>query len=259
MTKYWKNFGSFVLAMMIMTSIVLGSSISAYAEGSFVEKAMNLGPCKKLKGDVEIILVFVSTPQHPWTQRQKDAVNKVSFSSVDIMTAEAKRYGVQLNLSFGGLDFDVPYEYNKDLSWYYYILKTYFHEESIAEVCENYKESLIKDETPMIFLFNSWDLSHSYAKKMNTPNWNEEFCVIFCDTNMHDNYLTHEVLHLYGAIDLYDYHNEGVEKIARKYFPNSDMLTVSHEIDELTAYLVGWMESPSYQAQQFINETWGLR
>jgi hypothetical protein len=92
------------------------------------------------------------------------------------------------------------------------------------------------------------------------PYWTDEFCVIFCDTDMHDNYLTHEVLHLYGAIDLYDYHEgEGVQRVSEKYFPNSDMLGVSHEVDELTAYLVGWMDDLTWDAWQFVQEVDGLR
>ena len=222
----------------------------------FAFKAMDRGVNAKLLGDVEIILVYVSTPNHPWTSEQKDAVRKVSFSSVDIMMAEAKRYGADLNLSFGGLDFTIPYEYDADLTWYFYILNNIFHVDSIVDICEYYEKSLDKDGTPIIFLFNSWDISYSYSSNEDYPEWNEELCVIFCDTDMHDNYLTHELLHQYGAIDLYDYNKEGVEAVAKKYFPNSDMLTVSHEIDPLNAYLVGWTDSLTDDAIYFLNETW---
>ena len=248
-----------IVAAVLCLALMLSGSAFAGADGSFVEKAKNVGQCKQLIGDVEILLVFVSTPLHPWTQKQKNAVNAVSFSSVDIMMAEAKRYGADLNLCFGGLDFSIPYEYNKDLKWYYYILENYFGVASIVDVYNAYRKSLNKDETPIIFLFNSWDVSHTYCSSVDYKGWNEEFCVIFCDTDMHDNYLTHEVMHLYGAIDLYDYCNEGVQRVAEQYFPNSDMLTVSHEIDELTAYLIGWVKSPSYRAQMFIDETRELR
>lgn len=247
-----------IIAAVLCLFILLGASASAEYDDSFVVRAKDAGPCRRLTGNVEILLVFVSTPQHPWTQKQKDAVNRVSFSSVDIMMDEAKDYGTYLNMCFGGLDFSIPYEYSKDLTWYYYILEHYFGASSIVDVYDSYRRSLNMDETPMIFLFNSWDRSHTYCSYADYSGWNEEFCVIFCDTKMHDNYLTHEVMHLYGAIDLYDYNNEGVQKIAEKYFPNSNMLA-GNEIDELTAYLVGWEQSPSYLAQCFINETRGLR
>ena len=37
------------------------------------------------------------------------------------------------------------------------------------------------------------------------------------------------------------------------------MLTVSHEVDDLTAFLVGWTDTLSGKAQAFLDETKGLR
>ena len=48
-------------------------------------------------------------------------------------------------------------------------------------------------------------------------------------------------------------------EMAEKYFPNSDMLTVSHEVDELTAYLIGWTDGLGQKSQAFLQETEGLR
>ena len=232
----------------------------------FAFNKMNCGPLKKLVGDVEILLVFVSTPSHPWTQEQKDAVNAVSWSSIHYMQEEAKRYGADLNLTFGGLDISIPTEVeykptitSEDLQWYYDLLKQNFGADSIADLYAAYEKGLGKDNTPMIFLFNSWDRSHAFSSSYLNPSFQEEFCVIYCDTDMHDNYLTHELMHLYGAIDLYDYHGEGVQAVAEKYFPNSDMMTVSHEIDPLTAYTVGWTDTLAPEAQWFLYETEGLR
>lgn len=232
-----------------------------FLPGSFVERFKNRGPCRKLLGNVTVLLAFVSTPQHPWTQKQIEEVYKVSYSSVRIMRKEAARYGAQLNMSYGELYFNVSSENInfQDLSWYNEILRKYYHTTRISDVYEKYRKSLMMDETPIIFLFNSWDRSYAHVARKDYPWWNEEFCVIFCDTNMHDNYLTHEVLHLFGAIDLYDYNNEGIQRAAKKYFPNSDMLTISHEIDELTAYLIGWTDELSDKSKQFIIETFGLR
>ena len=235
------------------------SSYSSRRDDHFALKARGQGPCDRLVGDAYIILVFVSTPQHPWTKTMKDRVNKVSWSSIDIMEKQAARYGASLDLTFGGLDYTVPYEYNRDLKWYHWLIEEKFHRKSISEVCEYYRGSLNVDTVSIIFLFNSWDVSHTYMCSSDYPNWNEEFCVIFCDTDMHDNYLTHEVLHLYGAIDFYDYNGEGVQRVAQKYFPKSDMLYVSHEVDELTAYLVGWTDTLSSKARAFLEETRGLR
>lgn len=237
---------------------------SARTVGEFVYRGRDTGPCGKLTGDVEIVLTFVSTPDHPWTEERKQAVYKISDSSIAVMEREAARYGVSLDLCFGCLDCEIPFEYEsfKDsggLKWYRCLLDNYFCRDSLADVCEQWKGEWNKTSVPVVFLFNSWDLSHAYSCGSDNPAWTDEFCVIFCDTDMHDHYLNHELLHMYGAIDLYDYNNEGVQRAAEKYFPSSNMLGTSSEVDELTAYLVGWTDALTWNAWQFVQEVDGLR
>ena len=71
--------------------------------------------------------------------------------------------------------------------------------------------------------------------------------------------MAHELLHLFGAIDLYDYDNEGVRAIAEQFFPDSVMMKPTYVIDELTAYLIGWTKQPSPKVLQFLARTKGLR
>lgn len=247
-----------VLTPALSLTLLQGIPVGAKAE-HFALRGRDAGPCGRLLGNAYIVLVFVSTPKRPWTDVMKGRVNTVSLSSVNIMMRQAKRYGAKLDLAFGALDFSVPYEYDKDLKWYHYILENIYHETTVDAVYARYRRDLKQDTVALVFLFNSWDLSHAYVASKTEPLWNEEFCVIFCDTDMHDNYLTHEVLHLYGAIDFYDYDHEGVRRVAEKYFPNSDMLRVSHVVDDLTAYLVGWTDRLSPGASAFLKETEGLR
>lgn len=238
--------------------LVMYLMISSASAEHFAMKGRNVGPNKMLLGNAEVVVVLVSTPSHPWTEKKKDELFRVCHSSVRIMNECAKKYRANLNLTWGYVEFTIPYEYDKNLEWYWYIVKNIYRRNSMDEICAAYRRDDHKDESAVVFMFNSWDRSHTYM--VSEPNaWNEEFCVIFCDAKMHDNYLTHEVLHLFGAIDLYDYHGEGVERVARKYFKNSDMRTVSHQVDDLTAYLVGWTNTLSQKAQAFLNETEGLR
>lgn len=227
----------------------------------FALRGKNRGPSATLKGNVEIIVVRVSTPQHPWTKEQEERLYKVCRSSVDIMNSEARRYGAKLNLSCAYLDVRIPMEFSRDRNpgWYNWIMRNIFHKESMRALQAHWEAERKKDDTPVMFMFNSWDKSATFLSSTDFPTWDEEYSYIFCDTQMHDNYLTHELLHQYGAIDYYDYANEGVAEVAKKYFPNSDMLTVSHEIDELTAYLIGWTDELSPKARAFLKETEGKR
>ena len=233
--------------------------------GSFAEKthfaltARDCGPCKKLLGNVEILLVFVDTPAHPWTQKQKDAVFRVSWSSIDHMHKNAKKYNANLHLTFSYLEFSVSTEFSSDLAWYWEIIHNVYHENSITQVNARYRRDLGVDDAPMIFLFNSWDLSHTYVCYNDYPGWDEEFCVIFCDTKMNDNYLTHELYHQYGAIDLYDYHGEGIQRLANRYFPNNVMACTGVSLDDLSAYLIGFTDKLSDKAKEFLSKIDGKR
>jgi len=228
-------------------------------EDHFALSARDIGPSRKLLGDVTIMLAFVSTPEHPWTPEKKQEVFDVSDSSVRIMTEAAREYGAELNLKYRTLDYSISCEYNKDRAWYKEILNKFYKVQDMAVIQQRYRRFLNVDSAPMIFLFNSWDQSITYVCSANTPTWNDEMCVIFCDTKMHDNYLTHELFHQYGAIDLYDYNGEGVKAAADRIFSHSCMREVSHTVDELTAFLIGWTDKLSVKTQKFLDETKGLR
>ena len=235
------------------------SETSGNRSEHFALTSKNLGPCRELLGEVHITLVFVNTPLHPWNEEKKDEVFRMSWSSIDCMQKEARRYGANVNMRIGWLEYNLPFEHDKELKWYYTILEDYFHTKNIADLIRYYETYCKADNAPIIFLFNSWDRSHCYMCTKDFPRWNEEFGVIFCDTQLHDNFLTHEFLHIYGAIDLYDYNNEGVRAIAEQYFPDSVMMKPTHVIDELTAYLIGWTKQPSAKVMEFLSRTKGLR
>ena len=232
---------------------------AAAAGEPFDLRGRDCGPCRKLLGNIEILVVIVNTPQHPWTQKQRDEVYRISYSSVDYLKKEARAYHANVQYQLGFLEFTVSTEFGADLAWYWEIIHNVYHEDSIARVNARYRQDLHVDDAPMIFMFNSWDLSHTYTCSTDYPYWNEEFCVIFCDTKMHDRYLNHELYHQYGAIDLYDYHGEGVARVAEKYFPRSTMGCTGPNMDDLTAYLVGWTDQLSAKARKFLQETEGKR
>lgn len=247
-----------VAVLLILCLLLPAAGVNA-EDVHFALRSRDVGACKKLLGDVMILVVFVNTPQHPWTDAQRDAVYRVSYSSLDYIRKDAKKYRADLRPTLGFLEFDVSTEYSDDLGWYWEIIHNVYGENSIVQVYDRYRKDLNVDEAPIIFMFNSWDLSHTYTSYVDYPGWDEEFCVIFCDTKMHNNYLTHELYHQFGAIDLYDYNNEGVERRANKYFGKTTMGCTGSGMDDLNAYLMGWTDTLSSNAKKFLKETEGLR
>lgn len=244
-----------LIALLLFLCVLAGSA--AQAE-HFALRSRDVGCNRKLLGNVRILLVLVNTPAHPWTEKKRDELNRISWSSIDFMAKNAKKYKANVNFSFGYLEYTISGEYDSELKWYWEILHDYFHMNSMREVVNAYNTGGVQ-ESPVIFLFNSWDLSHTYTAYTDYPGWDEEFCVIFCDTKMNNNYLTHELYHQYGAIDLYDYNKEGIAKLSKKYFPKNVMRCDGTELDDLNAYLIGFTDALSDKAQQFLKESEGMR
>ena len=235
----------------------------------WAEMRRDLGPAAKLVGDIQLLLVFVSTPEHPWPEEEIISFFNVVQTSKDFILDEAERYGVPLSLSAQYFETSIPYEFdgsdlsNIDLSWYWYLVKNYFHKDGMVSMHEAYEERFGKDNTPFLFVFNTPYRNITYSADLLYPNWLEEFSIYYGQQPLRDNMIVHELMHQYGAVDLYDLSSEGVEEISEQIFPKSVMLRQKGtEIDELTAYLIGWIDDPSELSDDtlfFLTLTDGLR
>ncbi len=256
-------FTLFFLCVLAPFSAVKGQGLH------WVEMRRDLGPAAKLVGDIQLLLVFVSTPEHPWSQEEIINFFNVVQTSKDFILDEAERYGVPLSLSAQYFEASIPYEFdgsdlsNIDLSWYWYLVKNYFHTDGMVSMHEAYEERFGKDNTPFLFIFNTPYRNITYSADLLFPNWLEEFSIYYGQQPLRDNLIVHELMHQYGAVDLYDLSSEGVEEISEQIFPDSVMLRQEGtEIDELTAYLIGWIDDPSELSDDalfFLTLTDGLR
>ena len=235
----------------------------------WAEIGRDLGPAAKLVGDIQLLLVFVSTPEHPWSEEEIINFFDAVQTSTDFIMDEAERYGVPLSLSTQYFEASIPYEFdgsdlsNIDLSWYWYLVKNYFHKDDMVSMHDAYEERFGKDNTPFLFVFNTPSRNITYSADLLFPNWLEEFSVYYGQQELRDNMIVLELLHQYGAVDLYDLSSEGIEELSEQIFPDSVMLRQKGtEIDELTAYLIGWIDDPSVLSDDtlfFLALTDGLR
>ena len=256
-------FTLFFLCVLVPFSAVKGQGLH------WVEMRRDLGPAAKLVGDIQLLLVFVSTPEHPWSEEEITNFFNIVHTSKDFILDEAERYGVPLSLSAQYFEASIPYEFdgsdlsNIDLSWYWYLVKNYFHTDGMVSMHEAYEERFGKDNTPFLFIFNTPYRNITYSADLLFPNWQEEFSIYYGQQPLRDNLIVHELMHQYGAVDLYDLSSEGVEEISEQIFPDSVMLRQEGtEIDELTAYLIGWIDDPSELSDDalfFLTLTDGLR
>ena len=263
-----KKIRNIILTLIFLCALAPFSAVNGQGL-HWVEIARDFGPAAKLVGDIQLLLVFVSTPEHPWSEEEITNFFNIVHTSKDFILDEADRYGVPLSLTAQYFEASIPYEFdgsdlsNIDLSWYWYLVKNYFHKDGMVSMHEAYEEQFGKDNTPFLFVFNTPYRNITYSADLLHPNWQEEFSIYYGQQPLRDNMIVHELMHQYGAVDLYDLNSEGVEEISEQIFPDSVMLRQEGtEIDELTAYLIGWIDDPAELSDDtlfFLTLTDGFR
>ncbi len=239
--------------------------------------AKNAGSAKALTGKNIIISVFMDDSESTMdTQTESEILNNTR-EAADWLEAEAQKRGITaqiitgkedhnliLRYKYSGTITDTDYNYDDILL----MLKTLKIDSLYSTITEEYGEANI---AVILFLNKpgrSFSLfSDSAAMPENLlagePNPIDfryfDVCVLFAyqvyTENVYNPYIiAHELLHLYGAVDLYykysgNLQNDAMQAeksiIAKRVLPNEIMYhhTPPNEISDLTAYLIGWEET----------------
>ena len=226
----------------------------------------DVGSARKLEGKVYALLFYVGTPANPITFEQQDVWGKELLEAEDWLKRQAARYGKELEF------FNAAYGMDGSLMLDYIppgpeVPNAYFFPESVYQLLR-FKNGwdvyefikTLTDCKQFISLVFCNCKGRSFACPTSTElvafdskKFFFESCVIYRYEAL--DYLqksspagiAHEILHLFGAADLYA-HDESEREFENKYrriYPDSIMLGSPfglqyNEVDELTATLVGW-------------------
>ena len=231
----------------------------------YIENARDYGPNRKLIGNVELLCIFVNHGTNSkgessyWSESDKQEIFDGLWKDAGIIEDKAASYGVELSFTSSYFEFTVPPEYSvawddNPTPWFDYIMENYFNnsDHSVPDVQNYYEKSYNKDYMPLLFFFNKDGRCYCYQSEL-TPKYEgfvNEFAVYYPSTMSSDRSIAHELFHLFGAQDYY--YPATVKEAAQKYFPDSVMLLGDGEIDDLTAYLIGWTDTPSETAKAFM-------
>lgn len=225
-------------------------------------ETQNTGNAKTLRGTCYMIHFFVDTPDAKWSLDEAKAIVDDMPNAWQYIQRQAAAYGVE----------DIVF---KDS--YYYI-------ESPSNITDStYSDSWVADTLDAIgldafsdvtayanipqysnytVLFHINTTGRSFALMDNGHGFYDEYSVIFQKDSKYiggASTCVHEVLHNFGAIDLYDEAlSEKGDQLAAIYFPN-DIMRVSYAntyracVGLLTAKLVGWCDSVPPQITAFLN------
>jgi len=231
-----------------------------FLSSSFIVQGQTFQPSKdklyqSLIGEVHILTLFVDTQEDYWEDDEKGYYKRQLKKSQEWLVDQANAYDQELE--FNNETFFIE-NYN---SIYLDKLKRgYNPKKTIAKVMDELGyadfESFLErndfdfeeQKLKVILFVKSYDRSHAYNYFSNADL---DLAIIYCKSTygMVTDHLviSHEVLHQFGAWDLYQGYSQTLKNAERlkELFPNSIMINTfrnkkNKEVDDLTAWRVGW-------------------
>lgn len=245
MMKKWL---AFLLVLMLLP--LSGLAESGEYSDHLVFQSVNLGSCRELTGDVAIQVVFVDGDEGAWDEKNMAEYKKAMGQAYDQLTRWGRDYGqeVRISLRYAHTAESMDLDFLDSDAWADHVLNN-------ADLPARGDDSVYMQECmPIIFLLNEGGRAYACANASETYN-----DYLICFNNSTVSSFSHELLHLYGAVDYY--YPLAYQEAAQKYFPQSIMFTTEEhkEFDGLTAYIIGWTDTLDENARAFLEDTRHIR
>jgi len=245
MMKKW-----LVLLLVLALLPLSGLAESGEYSDHLVFQSVNLGSCRELTGDVAIQVVFVDGDEGAWDEKSMAEYQKAMDQAYDQLTRWGRDYGqeVRISLRYAHTAESMDLDFLDSDAWADHVLNN-------ADLPARGDDSVYMQECmPIIFLLNEGGRAYACANASETYN-----DYLICFNNSTVSSFSHELLHLYGAVDYY--YPLAYQEAAQKYFPQSIMFTTEEhkEFDGLTAYIIGWTDTLDENARAFLEDTRHIR
>ncbi len=243
---------AFIAAQFALAQPAHAISPDYYSDHKFMD-SRDFGASRTLTGNIQLLLVFVNTDEGSWSSSERDEFIAATHDDAAHLESSAADWGSYLDLSVAYFEATVPSEHTED--WYNYLMDNYFynHDHDTETLQEYYEEKGGFDDAPIMFVFNTEGRSYCYMGRRSN-GFRSEYPVYFAKSMRPALSITHELLHMYGANDLY--RDDNIKAAAEWYFPDSSMLTGGREVDDLSAFLIGWTDELTQDAADFLEETY---
>lgn len=210
-------------------------------------RTKNRGTCRDLTGKVLLNFYLISDGDCLWTEKDTATFKQTTDDAVFALQRDASMFDVDLEFICNY----VPITYKTKI-----IREEAIHGDALykmmddigvtdrdtrsATLCNEFGT----DSAAVIFCFNRQERSFA----INTTLENEfEFCILYGSKED----FRHELLHLYGANDLY--RPERINALSDRYFHDSIMrVSGGMIVDPLTAFLIGWTDTLNDTAKAFL-------
>ncbi|MDD6681832.1 MAG: hypothetical protein PUE61_01495 [Clostridiales bacterium] len=243
-----KKWLAFLLVLMLLP--LSGLAESGEYSDHLVFQSVNLGSCRELTGDVAIQVVFVDGDEGAWDEKNMAEYKIAMGQAYDQLTRWGRDYGqeVRISLRYAHTAESMDLDFLDSDAWADHVMNN-------ADLPARGDDSVYMQECmPIIFLLNEGGRAYACANASETYN-----DYLICFNNSTVSSFSHELLHLYGAVDYY--YPLAYQEAAQKYFPQSIMFTTEEhkEFDGLTAYIIGWTDTLDENARAFLADTRHIR
>ncbi len=209
-----------------------------------------LGKCTDLKGKLLFALFFVDDSESSWSEADRKEMKKEIQEQINAVKSEAEGFGVSLETKETYYNASVSMDVAECSSNYEWINAAVADAglEGIAGVQNKLEEEHKVDNAAIVLLLNRD--GRASAKKSKTDANDYEYFILYNDVDS----FCHELYHCFGATDFY--YPDEVTSLANEYLPDSIMMNSREgKVDDLTAFVLGWKDSLSKKAIEFLYKT----
>ena len=210
-----------------------------------------MGDSVSLKGEVMVYFIMVDDDESAWMDDELSDFKTNQEKQLKELEAQADRYDVDLELRTNYVQCKITGTIDSD-NFSFCVDKALAKTGYVFDFAaiDDIKDDFDTDEAVVVFAFNKSGRSFAITRR---NDWMNRFEYVILYGNDSDYAINHELMHVFRAHDFY--YVERFRQAAESYFGESIMLSSDEEVDDLTAYLVGWADKPSDKAQAFLDAT----
>ncbi|MBX3421829.1 MAG: hypothetical protein KF752_09780 [Pirellulaceae bacterium] len=248
---------------VIILFVCLVLFVHRTAEAQSLESS-SYGSASELKGNVYTLSIFISKDgRESWGYREKLEVLRKQEEAMTWIRNQALNYGVKVNfdaMGSYGLEDDIKVSTidrgtasgNEPSQWVSRMLYRLGYK-STHDLVEWVHSNINAMQIQVLIYAKGRGRSYAMSSSngVNEELYFVEGAIVYEQDNSGNgvvsSVIAHEILHLYGAWDLYETLSQSAEneERARRLFPSSIMRRIADdinelEVDEVSAWLVGW-------------------
>ncbi len=222
-------------------------------DGHFYLSGRNIGSTKKLVGRVVFASFFVDINHSCWKESEKRAYDRECKKAAKQLIKDAASSGVSLQIETCSYQVSLPsmQDFTKNPRETADQIVRGAGFPAMSDVYLRLRGYYKADEVAPIILLHTQGRSFAVPTNSHYNAYAAEFAMLY-QTWLTSSTIIHELLHVFGAQDYY--YPDYVKECAQKYLTDSIMYGGT-KIDDLTAYVIGWKDTFTVQAENFLEAT----